>query len=239
MPLPCQFGIMTANDERCAKAMLRYPCLVLDHDDTVVQSEKTIGYPFFCHILSQFRPGASISFQDYVHDCHNLGFADMCRQRFQFTQKELDDEYVGWMEYVTTHIPAPFPGIGDVIRQQKQEGGLVCVVSHSSIQNITRDYDVHFGVQPDAIYGWDLPEHQRKPNPYPLEHIMDRYQLTHQQLLVVDDMKLAWQMVQPVGVEIAFAAWGKTEFPELTQEMQSLCNYTFSTPEKLQAFLFD
>ena len=25
--------------------MLKYPCLVLDHDDTVVQSEKTIGYP--------------------------------------------------------------------------------------------------------------------------------------------------------------------------------------------------
>ena len=25
--------------------MLRYPCLVLDHDDTVVQSTPTIHYP--------------------------------------------------------------------------------------------------------------------------------------------------------------------------------------------------
>lgn len=219
--------------------MLKYRCLVLDHDDTVVQSEKTIGYPFFCQILSQFRPGATISFQDYVHDCHSLGFADMCRQRFQFTQQELHDEYIGWMEHVKTNIPAPFPGIGDVIQQQKQEGGLLCVVSHSSIQNITRDYAVHFGIQPDAIYGWDLPEHQRKPNPYPLLDIMKRYDLTAKDMLVVDDMKLAWHMVQPVGVEIAFAAWGKTEFPELTEEMQSLCNYTFATPQKLQAFLFD
>ena len=162
----------------------------------------------------------------------------MCRQRFQFTQQELHDEYIGWMEHVKTNIPAPFPGIGDVIQQQKQEGGLLCVVSHSSIQNITRDYEVHFGVQPDAIYGWDLPEHQRKPNPYPLLDIMKRYDLTAKDMLVVDDMKLAWHMVQPVGVEIAFAAWGKTEFPELTEEMQSLCNYTFTTPENLQKFLF-
>ena len=105
--------------------MLKYPCLVLDHDDTVVQSEKTIGYPFFCYILSQYRPGQSISFQDYVYDCHQLGFSDMCRQRFQFTPQELIDEYEGGMEYVKTHIPAPFPGIGDVIHRQKKEGGLL------------------------------------------------------------------------------------------------------------------
>lgn len=41
--------------------MLKYPCLVLDHDDTVVQSERTIGYPFFCYILDQYRPGQTVS----------------------------------------------------------------------------------------------------------------------------------------------------------------------------------
>ena len=219
--------------------MLKYPCLVLDHDDTVVQSEKSIGYPFFCEILNAFRPGKSISFHDYVHDCHNYGFNEMCQRRFQFTQKELHDEYMGWMEHVKTHIPDPFPGIGDVIRRQKAEGGLICVVSHSSIQNITRDYAVHFGVQPDAIYGWDLPEHQRKPNPYPLEDILKRYSLQPKDLLVVDDMQRAWQMAQPVGVEIAFAAWGKEEFPELSQQMRQICNFSFSSPKELEIFLFN
>lgn len=219
--------------------MLRYPCLVLDHDDTVVQSEKTIGYPFFCKILNQFRPGVSITFKEYVHDCHSMGFALMCRHRFQFTQEELDAEYSGWMEYVKTHVPAPFPGIRSIIHRQKEEGGLICVVSHSSIQNISRDYQEHFGIQPDAIYGWDLPDYQRKPNPYPLEHIMQHYSFKADELLVVDDMKLAWQMVQPVGVKIAFAAWGKREFPELTREMKTLCDFTFETPENLYKFLFD
>ena len=119
--------------------MLKYKCLVLDHDDTVVQSEKTIGYPFFCYILSQYRPGETITLEEYVRDCHNFGFADMCRKRWQFTEQELIDEYLGWMEYVRTHIPDPFPGIENVIRRQKEEGGLLCVVSNSSIENITRD----------------------------------------------------------------------------------------------------
>lgn len=218
--------------------MLKYPCLVLDHDDTVVQSEKTIGYPFFCLILDEYRPGASISFHDYVLDCHNLGFAEMCRRRWNFSEAELKDEYIRWMEHVKIHIPEVFPGIADVIRRHKEAGGLICVVSHSSIMNITRDYEVHFGIQPDAIYGWDLPEEQRKPNPWPLEDIMKRYDLKPQELLVVDDMKLAWMMAKPLGVEIAFAAWGKVEFPELTQEMRDICDYSFDSAKDLERFLF-
>lgn len=219
--------------------MLKYPCLVLDHDDTVVQSEKTIGYPFFCYILDQFRPGETISLEDYVRDCHNFGFAEMCRRRWNFTEEEQIAEYRGWMDYVKTHIPDAFPGIGDVIRRQKEEGGIICVVSHSSVENITRDYGVHFGIQPDAIYGWDYPEELRKPNPFPLEDIMRNYQLRPDELLVVDDMKLAWMMAHPLGVKIAFAGWGKVDFPELAVEMRTLCDYTFDSAKELEAFLFD
>lgn len=219
--------------------MLKYPCLVLDHDDTVVQTEKTIGYPYFCYILDQFRPGETISFSDYVHDCHNVGFAEMCRSRWQFTAQEQKDEYQGWMDYVMIHIPDAFPGIRNVIRRQKEEGGLICVVSHSSVVNITRDYKVHFGLQPDAIYGWDYPEELRKPNPFPLEDIMRKYRLSPKDLLVVDDMKLAWRMAHPLGVETAFAAWGKKDFPELAEEMRSICEYSFDSTEDLEKFLFD
>ena len=218
---------------------MKYKCLVLDHDDTVVQTEKTIGYPYFCYILDQFRPGQTISFRDYVHDCHNYGFAPMCRRNWQFTEEELKAEYLGWMDYVLTHIPEIFPGIDTVIRRHKEAGGLVCVVSHSSVRNITRDYEVLIGTQPDAIYGWDYPEHQRKPNPFPLEDIMRRFDLKPEDLLVVDDMKLAWQMAHPLNVDIAFAAWGKQEFPELAAEMRQICNFSFDSAKELEKFLFD
>ena len=219
--------------------MLKYKCLVLDHDDTVVQTEKSLGYPYFCKILEQFRPGCSISFQEYVLDCHNYGFSEMCRRRWRFTPEEQKEEYRGWMRYVMTHIPEVFEGIEKAIQQQKAEGGLICVVSHSSEENITRDYLHHFNTKPDAIYGWDLPADQRKPAPYPLLDIMKKYDLSAKDILVVDDMKLGWKMAQSVKVPIAFAAWGKQEFPEISKEMRNLCDFSFETTEKLSEYLFE
>ena len=219
--------------------MLRYPCLVLDHDDTVVQSETTVNYPFFCQILERFRPGATITLEKYVDGCCHLGLAEMCRQWYGFTDQELLDEYLSWQEYIKDHIPAPFPHIGDIIRRQKEEGGLVCVVSHSCIQNITRDYDLHFGMRPDAIYGWDLPEQLRKPSTYPLEDIMAKYHLAPDQLLVVDDMKPAWEMASKAGVPIAFAGWGRKEYPQIVEQMTRLCDFSFEDSQDLARFLFD
>lgn len=219
--------------------MLKYPCLVFDHDDTVVQSEATVNYPYFCYILDQFRPCAKISWEDYIRGCSQLGFADMCRQRFGFTEEELFEEYTGWKTYIRDHIAPPYPGIDRIIRRQKDAGGLVCVVSHSGAETITRDYRLHFDILPDDIYGWDLPEHQRKPNPYPLEQIMTKYHLSPGQLLVVDDMKPAWEMASKAGVDIAFAAWSKADIPEVTEEMTKLCNFSFHSPKELEKFLFD
>lgn len=219
--------------------MLKYPCLVLDHDDTVVQSEATVNYPFFVYILDQYRPGAAITLEEYVRGCCNLGFADMCRQWYGFTEQELIDEYKGWQEYILDHIPAPFPGIEKIIRRQKEEGGMICVVSHSSDVNILRDYRHHFGIEPDAIYSWDLPEHLRKPSTYALEDIMKRHGFTPEQLLVVDDMKPAQEMASRAGVSIAFAAWGRKDYPDITAEMKALCDVSFESPEKLYKFLFD
>lgn len=219
--------------------MLKYPCLVLDHDDTVVQSEATINYPYFCYILDHFRPGATISLEEYIHGCYHQGFAEMCRHQYNFTDEELTKEYIGWKDYIKTHIPAPYLGIEAIIHRQKAEGGILCVVSHSGAENIIRDYRTHFGMLPDDIYGWDLPENQRKPNPYPLEQIMRKYNLTPDQLLVVDDLKPAYEMAHAVNVPIAFAKWSKEAQTEICREMSALCNFTFNSPEELEYFLFD
>ena len=45
--------------------MLRYPCLVLDHDDTVMDSTAHIHYPAFLDEMQQMRPGVWMSLQDY------------------------------------------------------------------------------------------------------------------------------------------------------------------------------
>lgn len=219
--------------------MLRFPCLVLDHDDTVVQSEATVNFPFFEYILDKFRPGAKVTLKEYTEGCYHFGFAEMCRKWYQFSEQELVDEYLGWQEYIRDHIPAVYDGMDRIIHRQIESGGLVCVVSHSCTENITRDYIHHFQVIPHEIYGWDYPEHQRKPNPYPLMQIMKKYGLTADKMLVVDDMKPAYEMASKVGVPICFAAWGRKDYPEISKEMKSLCDFSFDSPALLEHFLFD
>lgn len=219
--------------------MLKYPCLVLDHDDTVVQTLKTLSYPFFCLELEQFRPGVTMSLSEYVTECYHLGFADMCRKCFDFTDTELALEHRQWMDYIMENIPDVFPGIEQIIRRQKAEGGILCVVSHSNSDNISRDYQVHFGIQPDAIYGWDMEPHQRKPHSWPLQDIMQKFHLKPEEILVVDDMQLACQMADPLGIKVAFAGWDDQGVPELRKEMEERCAYTFNTTDELEKFLFD
>jgi len=218
--------------------VLKYPCLVLDHDDTVVQSMKTLSYPFFLYVLEVFRPGQSMSFSDYVRDCHHYGFADLCRLRFEFTEEELAKEHTMWMEYVLQNTPAPYPDICDILTKYKEAGGLICVVSHSSKENILRDYRAHFNFLPDAIYGWELPEAQRKPSTYPLQDIMNRFHLSEEQILVVDDMKLACKMAAPLGISVAYAGWNGLEVPEVDAEMNRLCDFSFYTIQEFEEFLF-
>lgn len=218
--------------------MLKYPCLVLDHDDTVVQSEQTVNFPYFEYILDQFRPGTKVTLQEYTEGCYHYGFADMCRKWYDFTEQELVDEYLGWKEYIRSHIPEPYAGIDRIITRQKNLGGKICVVSHSCEENITRDYQTHFSIQPDCIFGWDLPEEHRKPSTYPLEQIMQRYGFRPEEMLVLDDMKPAYEMASKAGVPIAFAAWGRKDYPELADQMKALCNFSFDTTAKLEEFLF-
>ena len=219
--------------------MLKYKCLVMDHDDTVVQSERTLGYPYFIEFLSRVRSGVTLDFDEYVRGCYEMPFPDMCRAKWNFTDEELQLEWEGWKEYLRTHIPAPCQGIEEVLLRQKDEGGLVCVVSLSGESVILRDYRALFDMEPDAVYGWDLPREKKKPNVYALQDIMARFELKPSDILIVDDAKLAWKMADDAGIEIAFAAWSKVDFPELTLEMRSLCDYSFDSPEALGKFLFE
>ena len=45
--------------------MLRYRCLVLDHDDTTVDSTRSVNYPQFREALAHFRPDMSMTEEEY------------------------------------------------------------------------------------------------------------------------------------------------------------------------------
>ncbi len=219
--------------------MLKYKCLILDHDDTVVQSEATVNYPFFVEFLKEYRPGMTITAQEYVSECYHPGYIEMCRRRFRFTDEELDIEYNAWKAHIKKTVPAPYPGIAQLLRRYREAGGMIVVSSQSAQENILRDYRAHFDMTPDAVFGWDLLPEQRKPNPYAIQQAMEIYRLSPADILVIDDMKPAVQMARAAGVKIGFAGWGRAEFPQICGEMETLCDHSFYSVESLEHFLFE
>ena len=219
--------------------MLKYPCLVLDHDDTAVKSELTVNYPCFLLALEKFRPGETMEYPEFVDWCFRHEFTDFLRLKYDFTEEELLEEYHMWQDYSKTHIPPAYEGVRELIAEQKKRGGMVCVVSLSSRENILRDYRTHFGMEPDLVFSCDDPRDQRKPNPYPLEQIMARCSLSPSQLLMIDDLPTGPQMAAKAGVPSVFAAWSRQESPGLMEAMSELCDFTFHSTEDLRKFLFD
>ena len=184
------------------------PCLVLDHDDTVVASTPTIHYPAFLDAMRILRPEVNWSLQEYVLYNFEPGFEAICREMLHLTDEEMLVEQKVWKQWTSTHVPPMFPGMAELLRRYRDAGGIICVASHSSEEMIRRDYRIHCGFEPELVFGWDLPPAKRKPAPYALEEIMRHYDLAPNQLLMVDDLKPGWQMAQRCGVPFAFAGWG-------------------------------
>lgn len=218
--------------------MLRFPCLVLDHDDTTVDSTRTVNYPQFVEALAYFRPGMSMSLEEYIHYCFDPGFYEMCKQVLHYTPQEMEEHLQRWKDYHKTHHPDFFPGMPELIRRQRAEGGMICVVSHSSDDVINGAYD-HAGIpRPDLIFGAEQPPERRKPSPWPLEEIMRRFDLGPDQLLMVDDMPHGGQMARAAGVKFVGAGWYHM-LPELEEKMRAQCDWFFSTVEAFSNFLFE
>ena len=216
--------------------MLKYPCLVLDHDDTVVASEIAVNSTCFLEALEKFRPGEWMDHPEFVSWCFKYEFADFLRIRYGFTPEEAKEEYEMWKIYARTHIPPGCEGIRDIILEQKRRGGLVCVASLSSRDNILRDYDLHIGIRPDLIFSKDDPI--SKPDPFPLNQIMETYHLSPADLLMVDDLKTGLQMAKAADVPIAAALWGHQNAPEIIGYMTERCDFAFHITKELYDFLF-
>ncbi len=215
---------------------MRYPCLVLDHDDTVVRSEQTVNFPQFLETLAELRPGMRMSRAEFTRGCLTQGFSGLCRDQLHFTPEEAAHSFESWKQYVRTHIPPAYEGIRELLLRHKQRGGLICVVSHSSCENIARDYAVHFGLKPDLIYGWELGESLRKPNPYPLLDIMEKTGLPSAQLLMVDDLKPGLDMATACGVPFACAGWSHY-LPEIAEFMRTRSPVYFQTVQEFSDYL--
>lgn len=215
---------------------MKYKCLVFDHDDTVVNSTATIHHPCFVEYLNEYFPGRTISLEEYFRANFDPGFIPMCMQQYGMTDEDLSIEVGFWQRYVAGHIPAAYAGIREIMQRQREQGGLICVVSHSFDRNILRDYEHNGLPAPDAVYGWERPVEQRKPYPFPLLDIMRRFGLDSGDMLMIDDLKPGYDMAKSCGVDFAAVGWAN-DIPEIEGFMRKNCARYFKTVEELSAFL--
>ena len=217
----------------------KYKCLVLDHDDTVVNSSASIHYPSFVEYLKIARPHLADKYtlEEYFEKNFNPGILELFTEEIGLSESELAEEEQFWREYVKNHIPKAYPGMAEIIADFKAGGGIVVVDSHSVSENIIRDYKANDLPMPDYIYGWDIPKEMRKPAPGTILDLMERFSLKAEEILVVDDLKPGYDMARAAGVDIAAAAWAHN-VPEIASFMEKNCEYFCRTPEDLRKILF-
>ena len=215
---------------------MRFQCLVMDHDDTTVNSTATIHFPSFLAYLAQVRPGLSYTLDDYFRKNFDPGVMALFTGELGFSEEELEGEFLFWQDWVRTRVPKAYPGIREILQRHRDAGGKIAVVSHSMRENIERDYRENGLPEPDLIFGWEQPPERRKPEAWPLQQIMKTFSLPPEELLMVDDLKPGYDMARRCGVPFAAAGWAN-DIPEIEQFMRRNCDFYCKTVADLDRLL--
>lgn len=216
---------------------LKYRCLVLDHDDTVVNSTATIHYPCFVEYMEKYHPQVRLTLEEYFRYNFDPGVVPLFTEICGLSREELAQEEAYWLEYTRHHTAVAYPGIRRILETQRALGGLITVVSHSFRENILRDYRENGLPEPNRIYGWEQPASQRKPEPWPLFALAEEFQLRPEEMIVIDDLKPGYDMARAAGVPFAAAGWAN-DIPEIEGFMRKNCACYLKTVAELESLLF-
>ena len=217
---------------------MKVPCLVIDHDDTVVDSTATVHYPCFVEYMKEFHPEVHMTLEEYFVKNFDPGVVALFRDEIGMSDEEMRHEQSWWNAYVQHHVPRAYEGMAELLWEQRRRGGRLCVVSHSYRDNILRDYRENGLPEPDLVFGWECPPEERKPAPHALLAIMERWGYAPNELLMVDDLKPGYDMAHACGVPFAAAGWAN-DIPQIEAFMRAACGLYCKTVPELHRLLFD
>lgn len=219
---------------------VRYRCLILDHDDTAVNSTPLLHYPAHRRVMEILRPGIEpASLEEWMRKNFSPGILSYLEDELGFSPEEVQQEYEIWQEFVQDKPAQFFPGFIPTLQEFHEQGGILAVISHSTKENVLKDYAAA-GAEHliQAVYGWEHEKEMRKPSPYPVNQILETFGLKRSEALILDDLKPAVIMAKASGVDIAAAGWG-IQVPEIEEGMRSACTYYFETIRDMRDFLMD
>lgn len=216
---------------------MRYKCLITDHDDTLLNSTVEIHYPCMVECLEKLRPGTPLSFDEFAHYNFELGFHNYTKDILHLTPEEKQLQAKIWHDWVETRHATFFPHVKKVLKRFKEEGGILVVSTHNEEQHILLDFENAGCPLPDAIFGWDLDINKRKPAPYTIEQIEKRFGIAREEMVMLDDMKIGYNMCKATGVDFIFADWARKP-DNLREEMRQLATYTAESFLDVENILF-
>ena len=215
---------------------MKFPCLVLDHDDTVVNSTATVHYPCFVEYTRRYFPDYHCTAEEYFLKNFDPGVVAFFRDEVGMSDEQMRHEQTWWNDYVQQHVPQAYPGMRELLWRHRERGGRLCVVSHSYAANILRDYRENGLPEPDMVFGWEQPPELRKPDPWSLRQIQRTLGFAPEEMLMVDDLKPGFDMARAGGVPFAAAGWG-FDIPRIEAYMRENCDVYFKTVAEFAAWL--
>jgi beta-phosphoglucomutase-like phosphatase (HAD superfamily) len=226
---------------------LRYRCLIIDHDDTAVDSTAEIHYPAHREMMETLRPGLPvITLEGWFRKNFDPGVMSFLVDELGLSREELVREFEIWRSYTSARVPHFYPGLLELLAWYRSEGGRVAVVSHSERELIERDYRAgtvaggagsgESAFVPDLIFGWNHDESRRKPHPWPALKALSEFGCDPREAIILDDLKPGVLMGKASGIDVAAAGWGHN-IPEIRRYMQENCVGYFATVEEFAGFL--
>ncbi|HVN77115.1 MAG TPA: HAD family hydrolase [Thermoanaerobaculaceae bacterium] len=218
----------------------RYRCLIIDHDDTAVDSTRRVHYPAHLKSMAVLRPDLPpIDIDTWFRKNCDPGIMQFLLDELKLTPDELAVENAIWREHTARLTPHFFPGFLEALAAYRAAGGSVAVVSHSESRVILGHYRAAAGtlaVEPDLVFGWELEPDKRKPSPYPVHETIRRLGLAPRDVLVLDDLKPGIVMAQAAGVDAAGAGWAH-DISSIREFMLQSCVAYFATVAEFAEFV--
>jgi beta-phosphoglucomutase-like phosphatase (HAD superfamily) len=122
---------------------MRYRCLIIDHDDTAVDSTRQVHHPSHVRSMQLLRPEhRPISVEGWLAKNSEPGLLGYLVNDLRLTEEELATSFQIWREFTANAAPTFYPGFLDALAAYRAEGGAIVVASHSESHVIRRHYQV-------------------------------------------------------------------------------------------------
>jgi len=219
---------------------LRYRGIILDHDDTAVNSTATIHYPAHLQVMSVLRPHYTpVTLEEWFLKNFHPGIMAYLTEELGMNAEEMEVEYRIWREFTSKTIPQFYPGFVEALHEYRGRGGVVAVVSHSEkdiIESHYRSYSHENSFMPDIVFGWDYCAEKRKPSAFPVREVLKTFGLGTEDVLIIDDLKPGIVMGEVTGVPVAAAGWGHA-IPQIEQYMRAHTLAYFATVREFKEYI--